>query len=228
MDEVIKAMGTVKITEGLNADTLGISLKELERRIDLLEQKYKTNNKQLEVKKNQRKSSLIISKPSQAPDTFPLYMLSLAVASGFTDTRFVRCPDDYYDQPLDYRRKFLNAPSVAHMTKSIVIQNLKKDNDFICCVLPYARKLDMNRLRDNNNVYKLADDCLQVTGYVPNAVTPLGLKTNMKIVLDHSISTLNPKEFWLGGGEISLKWNVMLDDFINIFNPTILSISVPE
>lgn len=167
--------------------------------------------------------------PQQSQDELGLKMLVLALSEGFTDTRFVRCASNYYEQPLEARRRFLNAPHVRHMTKSIVLQNARNNNQYICCVLPYARKVDHERIKSlYGSIFVVAEDCLRVTGYVPNAVTPLGLKTKMDVVIERGIVELDASWFWLGGGDISLKWRVTVEDFCRAFQPNIADICVPE
>ncbi len=39
--------------------------------------------------------------------------------------RFVCVPEDYYDQPLEFRRDCLAAASVDHLCKSIIMENTK-------------------------------------------------------------------------------------------------------
>jgi hypothetical protein len=37
-----------------------------------------------------------------------------------------------------------------------------------------------------------------------NAVTPIGMKTDIPIILCESITKLQPNYFWLGGGEVDV------------------------
>jgi hypothetical protein len=64
-------------------------------------------------------------------------------------------------------------------------------------------------------------DCVGVTGYSPNGVTPIGLKTSMPVVLDRDVARLEPPTFWMGGGEVNLKVSVDVADFIAAFDPII-------
>ncbi|PNH07059.1 hypothetical protein TSOC_006520, partial [Tetrabaena socialis] len=48
------------------------------------------------------------------------------VSKGCVSTaRFVRVPPDYYDQPLEFRRECLEAASVEHLCKAIVMENTR-------------------------------------------------------------------------------------------------------
>lgn len=186
--------------------------------------------------------------PPPATDPYACSMHLRAMATGFTGTKFVRCPDDYYSWTLQERRKYLNAPHITHLTKSIVMENTRHNGSedpadalrskYLCVVTPYTAKIDSSRLRTIIRGmykrrgmeipsakffnYRLVTDCVGVTGYEPNGVTPLGLLTEMPIVLAKEIVALNPAEFWLGGGEVSLKWKVQVDEFCDAFKPVII------
>lgn len=226
------------------------TLSNLEKRVLKIEEKRKTKDK------NCLMSSTITDDkaPPQATDPFSCRMLVSAIAAGFTNTRFVRCPSDYYDWPLEKRRALLDAPHVSHLTKSIVLENTRHNGKgdptdvmtsrYLCCVVPYNTKIDSDRLRTavrgmfakkglptpgiKNFNYRLGENCIQVTGYEPNAVTPLGMKTPMPVVVAKEISQLNPPEFWLGGGEVSLKWKVLVSEFYAFCNPLVVDFTPKE
>lgn len=217
-------------------------LLELNRKVEALESSRKS------------RSTSRIKTPDAATDAFAIRMLVAATAAGFTRTLFTRCPHEYYSWPLEQRRRFLQGASLHHLTKSIVLQNTRHEGDdhpedvlrsrFLCCVVPYTAKIDSDVLRDvirklhaerSLDVpsarlfnYRLAADCIGVTGYEPNAVTPLCLKTKMPVVLAKQIAFLNPQTFWLGAGEVSLKWRVERDEFTKAFNPVVLDFAKTE
>lgn len=222
-------------------------LNSLESRIKLLESKA--------TRPPPKPASL--DPPPQATDSFSCKMLTQALSNSFKKTRFVRCPDDYYVWPLEKRRKYLAAPTTGHLTKSIVFHNTRFSNgdekpsytadiaksQYVCCIVPYGSKINSDRLRTRIREmfakrgekvppikafnYRLVD-CLPVTGYEPNGVTPLGMKTSMPVVIDRRIVELDPPFFWLGGGEVSLKWRVELDEFVKCFAPVVLDVAEEE
>lgn len=162
--------------------------------------------------------------PSRASHAFANGMHIRALALGFRHILFVTCPADYYDRCLEDRRSFLCAPSRQHLCKSVVLSN--SAGGFVCCVIAYGRCVDSSALgRLFGSPFRIADDCLGVTGYEPNAVTPIGLKTSMPIVLDQAVARLDPPFFWLGGGQVSLKLQVRVDEFCQVFQPVIANIS---
>lgn len=200
------------------------------------------------------KSAPSLRGPDPSFDPFASKMLVLATATGFTNTLFTRCPPDYYSWRLETRRTFLQAPTQHHLTKSIVMENTRHttqkftSNDtistskYLCCVFPYTVKIDSDRLRDAVRKralergdhapaakainYRLAADCVGVTGYEPNAVTPLGMKTHMPVVVAEQVAELVPQVFWLGGGEVSLKWRVQRHEFVRAFGPVVLDFAI--
>ncbi|XP_011081233.1 uncharacterized protein LOC105164309 isoform X2 [Sesamum indicum] len=65
----------------------------------------------------------------------------------------------------------------------------------------------------------------KLTGYEHNGVTCIGMKTDIPVILDEAITKLNPDFFWLGGGEIDLKWGIRTSEFINYVKPFIVNCS---
>lgn len=232
-------------------DALKARIADLSARMDVMEDAYRR-------KRSGDSNALHSNgEPGPAMDAFACNMMVRAIANGFSHTTFVRCPDDYYDWTLEKRRRYLGAPTTQHLTKSIVMQNTRYEGvhggsdplraKYICVVVQYDRMLDSDLLTkvmqsvfkkangENGNVpgiknfnFRLAEDCVGISGYTPNGVTPLGLKTPMPIVIDERITQLIPDAFWLGGGEVSLKWRVKLDEFKQAFHPIAGKVSVSE
>lgn len=224
-------------------DTLQSKIMLLEKSVQTLEEIVKPESTATTCTKRNNTSS-------DELDHFACRMLVSATAAGFTQTQFKRCPDDYYDWKLEQRRAFLGAPSIAHLTKSIVFENTRFSGEedssdalrsrYLCCVVPYSHKIDSDALRSiirrmherrglpipsvKQFNYRLAADCVAITGYEPNAVTPLQLRTPMPVVIPRAITALDPGQFWLGGGQVSLKWNVQVEEFMRAFDPLVADI----
>jgi prolyl-tRNA editing enzyme YbaK/EbsC (Cys-tRNA(Pro) deacylase) len=152
----------------------------------------------------------------------------------------VRCAPDYYSWTLDERRAHLGASTTDMLCKSIVVANSRcptedcsdpLNSKYYCVVVQYKKKMKaedvtkvLKRLHADavrpfvasQRNFRLAEDCLGVTGYIPNAVTPLNLRTPMPVILDRAVAKL--ETFWLGGGEVDLKWRVSRADFTAAFN----------
>ncbi|KAH7549601.1 hypothetical protein JRO89_XS13G0055000 [Xanthoceras sorbifolium] len=79
----------------------------------------------------------------------------------------------------------------------------------------------------NSTVMRLAPEetSISLTGYEHNAVTCIGMKTDIPVILDEAIVKLNPDFFWLGGGEIDLKLGIKTPEFIKFVKPFIVSCS---
>ena len=69
-----------------------------------------------------------------------------------------------------------------------------------------------------------------LTGFVRNAVTPLGMKPSAEIplFLSHHIPALKEGYFWLGGGAINLKLGVRTDDFVSCLQPVVADVTFKE
>jgi len=185
-------------------------------------------------------------------DEFTTQMMVHAIAHGFRATTFTRVPKDYYEWTLEKRRAVLSAYSTKHLTKSLVLRDHKHTGEhsydaeigglvgakYVCVVVQYGRKVDTDLLArvvgeagKKNGAkcnFRLAEDCEGITGYKPNAVAPLALRTPMPVIVDKAISELPQGVFWLGGGEVDVKWRVEWKDFSRAFHPIIGRVSAPE
>jgi prolyl-tRNA editing enzyme YbaK/EbsC (Cys-tRNA(Pro) deacylase) len=114
-------------------------------------------------------------------------------------------PENYYDTSLEQRAKFLNAPSIHYLCKSLLLENRKAPEDtavttapdptnprFLLVVLQYASVLDVKKLTNairalRKDVQQRLDDTQfdlriaseydneRITGYAHNSVTPFGM-----------------------------------------------------
>jgi prolyl-tRNA editing enzyme YbaK/EbsC (Cys-tRNA(Pro) deacylase) len=111
-------------------------------------------------------------------------------------------PEHYYDTSLAQRAKFLDAPSIHFLCKSLLLENRKVAEDapddptnprFLLVVLQYASILDVRkltnairalrkdvkqRLDDSQFDFRIASEANneRITGYSHNSVTPFGMK----------------------------------------------------
>lgn len=164
--------------------------------------------------------------------------------NGVSDFEFKKVPSDYYDWPLESRRDALGAASVEHLCKSIVLVNTQAQADVVDCtdrnnskyyvvVVQYTARFNAETVR--NFLYSLNDGkiakkkfnlrlapeetSVNLTGYEHNAVTCIGMKTDIPVILDEAIVKLHPDFFWLGGGEVDLKLGIRTSEFINFVKP---------
>ncbi|GAB4823617.1 hypothetical protein N2152v2_010663 [Parachlorella kessleri] len=170
---------------------------------------------------------------------------------GICNHRFVRCPPEYYSQPLEFRRACLDAHSIQHLCKTIVMENTRAHpsvsdwsnphNSKYYLVL-YAARLNAEKLKDyihklNAGKFakrwfnmRLAPEAVsdELSGFSHNAVSPIGIKTRLPIIMSHRIAELQPDFFFLGGGEVDLKVGFSATDFIAAYEPFVVDCTREE
>ncbi|CUE67946.1 Hypothetical protein, putative [Bodo saltans] len=157
---------------------------------------------------------------------------------------------DYYDKPLTWRRDTLQAPSIKHLCKSILLENThcefedcsKRENSrYYLIVFQYVEKFDSDKLmkyiRDLNPGvgkkkfnFRLADPAVSatLTGFGYNAVAPFGGAVEIPIVLSAGVATsMSPNYFWMGGGHADCKLRVDVDEFVSVLKPFVADIATP-
>eukprot|EP00775_Hariotina_reticulata_P009630 gene9630-9790_t len=166
---------------------------------------------------------------------------------GLSEFRFVRVPNDYYDQPLQVRQQCLKAASIHHLCKSIIMENTKahpsvqgwddpNNSKYYVVIVQYTARLNADKLK--NHIHRLnqgkvgkqyfnmrlcpEDVSDQLSGYEHNAVTPIGMKTPLPVILSHQIAKLQPDVFFIGAGEVDLKVGLRAAEFINLYKPMVV------
>ena len=74
----------------------------------------------------------------------------------------------------------------------------------------------------------LPEDSLRLTGYPHGAVTPFALQQKLPVFLSHKIAALQPPIMYLGGGSVTVKLALGVDDFIEALRPCIADITSAE
>jgi len=156
-----------------------------------------------------------------------------------------RVPSDYYQRDLEFRMNCLEAHSVEHLCKCVLFEVKDSPNDiqkYICVVVQYVDKVGQGKLLSAASkilgskvtLMSLAkeDEASELTGSKYNAMTPVLLrptkafaKYRIPIILSERIAALAPPFFWLGGGEVDVKFGIDTRKFIKIFKPYIFDIS---
>eukprot|EP00882_Tetradesmus_deserticola_P012568 GHRQ01013321.1.p2 GENE.GHRQ01013321.1~~GHRQ01013321.1.p2 ORF type:complete len:135 (+),score=65.57 GHRQ01013321.1:1563-1967(+) len=67
-----------------------------------------------------------------------------------------------------------------------------------------------------------------LSGYEHNAVSPIGIKTPLPIILSHRIAKLEPDFFFIGAGEVDLKLGLHASEFIEQYRPMVLDCTYDE
>ncbi len=57
------------------------------------------------------------------------------------------------------------------------------------------------------------------------AVSPVGCKVQLPIIMSHRIAELTPAFFWMGGGEVDLKLGVRTEEFVRLVQPMVADIT---
>ncbi|MED6215792.1 hypothetical protein PIB30_001410 [Stylosanthes scabra] len=175
---------------------------------------------------------------------------SILHSNGVNDFSFKRVPPDYYGWSLEARRDALSAHSIHHLCKSIVLVNTqapanvvdcsdRKNSKYYVVVVQYTARFNAEAVK--NFLYSLNNGSIakkkfnlrlapeqtstDLTGYGHNAVTCIGMKTDIPVILDEAIVKLTPDFFWLGGGEVDLKLGIRTSQLIKFVNPFIFNCS---
>ncbi|KAJ4811849.1 YbaK/aminoacyl-tRNA synthetase-associated domain-containing protein [Rhynchospora pubera] len=185
-----------------------------------------------------------------AAESMETRLSKILLARGVNDFAWKRVPSDYYDQSLEDRRQILNAPRVEQLCKSIVMVNTQASEDITDCsnpknskyyvvVVQYMARLNAESIK--NFLYALndrkvpkkrfnmrlapEDESLELTGFIHNAVTCIGMQTDIPVIIDEAITKLEEDYFWLGGGEVDLKLGMKTSQFLSAFKPFVVKCS---
>ncbi|KAK9821787.1 hypothetical protein WJX81_003368 [Elliptochloris bilobata] len=114
---------------------------------------------------------------------------------GCVPYRFVRVPGNYYSEKLSFRAACLGASSIEQLCKSIVLVNTCLPPELPDFGTPFASRYMAAGGRLSQKAYNLRlcpeELSERLTGFVHNAVTPIGTATpEMPVVLSHRILKL--------------------------------------
>mmetsp|Transcript_25800 Transcript_25800/g.72241 ORF Transcript_25800/g.72241 Transcript_25800/m.72241 type:complete len:153 (+) Transcript_25800:818-1276(+) len=146
--------------------------------------------------------------------------------------------------------QILNAASIHHLCKSIVMQNTRAPPEVVDCedwalskyymvCVQYTARLHAEKLhsfirnlaasgghslsKKQVNMRLVPEDVNdRLTGFEHNAVAPVGCATNIPIIVSHKIAELQPDFFWLGGGEVDLKLGMPWAEFSDVYHPYVV------
>ncbi|CAN6579427.1 unnamed protein product [Malus baccata var. baccata] len=112
---------------------------------------------------------------------------AILLANGVKDFSFKRVASDYYDWSLDARRNALRAASIHHLCKSIVLVNTQAQSSVVDCSDRNNSKYYVVVVQVIGVVVGYAvrlapeDTSIQLTGFEHNAVTCVGMKTDIPL-----------------------------------------------
>jgi prolyl-tRNA editing enzyme YbaK/EbsC (Cys-tRNA(Pro) deacylase) len=103
-------------------------------------------------------------------------------------------------------------------------------------VLQYTARLNADKLK--NYIHRLNEGKIgkqffnmrlcpedvsdSLSGYEHNAVSPIGIKTPLPIIMSHEIAQLQPDFFFLGAGEVDLKVGFSAAEFVEKYQPMVV------
>ena len=182
-------------------------------------------------------------KPEDKIDQALIDMATKRGLVGFCGAR--RVPKDYYDRDFEYRRGCIDAQTIDQLCKCVLFE-VKDTPDplkrFVCVVIQYVDKISQPRLLDitarvvGRRVTDVSmakeEDATKLSGSEHNAMTPVLMrpskdfeKYQVPVILSERIAALNPPFFWLGGGEVDVKFGIDTRKFVEVFKPVIANIS---
>ncbi|KAF9128778.1 hypothetical protein BGW39_004770 [Mortierella sp. 14UC] len=137
-------------------------------------------------------------------------------------------------------------PSTYHLCKSLVFENTKFKQDpakavdegrFWCVVVQYEGAVNITKLekavREKTGASRKAthlriapaEKSLELTGFSTNGVSPVGMKTDLPILVSKELAELSPPIFYLGAGHVDWKIAVPLEGFVEKWNASVTDFS---
>jgi Cys-tRNA(Pro) deacylase len=109
----------------------------------------------------------------------------------------------------------------AQIVRSLVFR--RDDGSFLIVLAPGPRQVSWLKLRRHLGVSRVttatAEEVLQVTGYAPGAVSPLGLATPLRILADRSLA--EEQTVSIGAGVRNAGIVLLTDDLLRLLRPEI-------
>lgn len=168
---------------------------------------------------------------------------------GLHSAAFLWVPSNYYQENLQWRRDALQAPSIRHLCKTILMENThctnadcsdRANSRYYLVVYQYVDRFNsdmVGRVIQEMNPgmgkkkfnFRLADpaDAERLTGVRSGAVAPFGTPTAIPVVLSAGITELAPPTFYVGGGHVDCKCRLDTAEFIRVTNAIVAPITVP-
>lgn len=214
---------------------------ELEDGLKTLDSRFLKIERQLQLTGNE----FGIWPSETSPSETELRLFCELQLQSFSFGRFLRVPRDYYDRDLVYRRDCLGARSTLQLCKTMVMENTKRMEDsletnakYIMVILQYEKdRVHGEKLQSflyNLNQKKIPRKCFnlrlaaeevstELTGFEHNSVTPIGSKTSMPIIISHEITLLEEGTFYIGAGEVDLKLQLKIEEFVSKYNAFVVN-----
>lgn len=152
---------------------------------------------------------------------------------------------------VNHDRLALNAPSIDHLCKTILFENTKwsslsdniydpKNSKYYFVIVQYVDKINSTKLNNfirselgeslfSRKHYNLRvtpeEKALELTGFIKNAVCPIGSVQKIPLIITEKISKLDPPIACLGAGHPDYKLIIPFPELVEITNATIADLS---
>jgi prolyl-tRNA editing enzyme YbaK/EbsC (Cys-tRNA(Pro) deacylase) len=190
----------------------------------------------------------------QIPEATRNVMDAAKSARIFDFCRFVQVESDYYDWELEKRKDRLSAPSIDHLCKTLLFENTKykplPDQDpldvlnpthpkFVMVVIQYTDKMSTKKLNlymrqlggmvQSSKVFNMRiapeEVAQKLTGFGKNGVSPMGIKSDLLVLVTEKISLLDPPLLFLGAGDVDWKIGLLLDSLLKATKSAVVDLS---
>ncbi|KAK3826647.1 MAG: YbaK/aminoacyl-tRNA synthetase-associated domain-containing protein [Linnemannia elongata] len=163
-----------------------------------------------------------------------------------SQTRFFHVASDYYSWPYADRARVMGCPSTFHLCKTLTFENTKFKQDeskaidedrYWCVIVQYEGAVNITKLekavREVTGASRKAthmriapaEKSLELTGFKEGGVCPVGMRTDLPILVSKELADLSPKIFYLGAGHLDWKIAVPFDGFVENWNTRVVDFS---
>ncbi|KAG0281769.1 hypothetical protein BGZ96_001024 [Linnemannia gamsii] len=160
--------------------------------------------------------------------------------------RFFHVQSDYYSWPYDQRARVMGCPSTFHLCKTLIFENTKYKQDeskpidedrYWCVIVQYEGAVNITKLekavREKTGATRKAthmriapaDKSLELTGLPQGGVCPVGMRTDLPILVSKELADLSPQLFYLGAGHLDWKIAVPFKEFVENWNTRVADFS---
>ncbi|KAF9916837.1 hypothetical protein BX616_002667 [Lobosporangium transversale] len=157
--------------------------------------------------------------------------------------RFFHVASDYYDWSYEQRARVMGCPSTFHLCKTLIFENTKFKQDeakavdedrYWCIIVQYEGAVNISKLekavRERTGASRKAthlriassEKSFELTGFGNNAVSPVGMRTNIPILISKAVAELSPPLFYLGAGHVDWKIALPVQGFVEKWNASIV------
>ncbi|KAF8944192.1 hypothetical protein BGZ47_004553 [Haplosporangium gracile] len=159
---------------------------------------------------------------------------------------FMAKANDYYSWPYTQRARVMGCPSTFHLCKTLIFENTKYKQDeskpldedrYWCIIVQYEGAVNITKLekavREKTGATRKAthmriapaDKSLELTGFKQGGVCPVGMRTDLPILVSKELAELSPRMFYLGAGHLDWKIAVPFEGFVEKWNTRVVDFS---